>query len=121
VKAIVSTAISTILFSSVIGAPQFSHAEDQNVIQVVSALYGKPNAARPVNFTARLQQTCGPSATDCEAFCSNAFVGHTHQGLSLPFSPGSICRVTYRCGAQSTLVTDAERNDLIVLTCRNRF
>jgi hypothetical protein len=121
VKILVSAAVSAVLFSSVIAAPQYSHAEDQNVIQVISALYGKPNAVRPVNFTARLQQSCGSGATDCEAFCSNAFVGHAHHGLSLPFSPGSICRVTYRCGSQATLVTDAERNDLIVLTCRNRF
>ncbi len=120
-KVIVSAAISTLLLSSALGAPQLSYAEEQTTIQVVSAVYGKPNAVRPVNFAARLQQTCGPSATDCEAFCSNAFVGHVNHGFALPFSPGAICRVTYRCGAQATLVTDAERNDLIVLTCRNRL
>jgi hypothetical protein len=112
--------LSTLLLASTLVAPGSAAAEDQGAIQIVSALYGRPNAPRPVNFTARLQQTCGPSATDCEAFCSNAFVGHADGGLHLPFSPASICRVTYRCGAQATLVTDAERNDLIVLTCRNR-
>lgn len=94
-------------------------AQDQGAIQIVSALYGVPNAARPVNFTVRLQQACGSSATDCQAFCSNAFVGHSDQP-KFPFGSGPICRVTYRCGAQQTLVTDAEKNDTILLSCRAR-
>jgi hypothetical protein len=89
-------------------------------IQVVSALYGAPNAARPVNFTARLRETCGEYASDCQAFCSNAFVGRGERAHLLPFGPRPICRVTYRCGAQATLVTDAERNDYMVLSCRSR-
>ncbi len=113
-------AISTLVLAFGLATPQSAAAQDQGSIQIISALYGKPNASRPVNFTPKLQQTCGPSATDCEAFCSNAFVGHGDHHRLWPFGPGSICRVTYRCGAQATLVTDAERNDLIVLSCRNR-
>ena len=101
-------------------APVLAAAEEQGVIQVVSAFYGPANSTRPLNFISRLQQICGGSASYCEAYCSNAFVGRGPRGLRLPFGPASVCRVTYRCGAAATLVTDAEKNDLIVLSCRQR-
>ncbi len=105
---------------SSLGAPVSAIAEEQATIQVMSALYGPANSTRPLNFMSRLQQTCGGLASYCEAYCSNAFVGRGPRGLRLPFGPASVCRVTYRCGAAATLVTDAEKNDLIVLSCRQR-
>jgi hypothetical protein len=102
-------------------APLSAAAADQPVIQIVYALYGTANTAHPVNFMSRLQQTCGNYSTYCEAFCTNAFVGRGYNDIHLlPFHPTPICRVTYRCGGEATLTTDAERNDLIVLACRPR-
>ena len=103
-----------------LGAAGPAAAEGPRSIQIVSALYGPPDAIRPVNFAARLQQACGDAATDCQVFCSNAFVGRSDGGVRLPFGPRAICRVTYRCGAETTLVTDAEKNEYIVLSCRAR-
>jgi hypothetical protein len=103
-----------------LATPQAAIAQEQGSIQILSAVYGKANASHPVNFTTRLQQTCGPSAVECQAYCSNAFVGHADRRLEFPFHPVAICRVTYRCGAQETLIADAERNDEILLSCRQR-
>ena len=119
IATIVSALISLTATLSVT-APQVAFAQEQGSIQIVSALYGNANASHPVNFTTRLQQTCGPSAVECQAYCSNAFVGHTDIRLEFPFHPTAICRVTYRCGAQETLIADAQRNDEILLSCRQR-
>ena len=58
---------------------------------------------------------CGPGA---ERSC--LVKDFSDGGVRLPFGPRAICRVTYRCGAETTLVTDAEKNEYIVLSCRAR-
>jgi len=114
-----SFAVVGTLFS--LTAPPPALANDQPTIQIVSALYGVANSPHPANFMSRLQQTCGNYSTYCEAFCTNAFVGHGQGDFHLlPFHPTPICRVIYRCGGDATLTTDVERNELILLACRPR-
>jgi hypothetical protein len=115
------TAIFVFLSIVFLGLAQPAAAvEGQRSIQIVTAFYGEPDAARPVNFAARLQQTCGDQAADCQVFCDNSLVGHADNGLRLPFGQRPICRVTYRCGAEATLATDSQKNDYILLSCRSK-
>ncbi len=92
--------------------------EGTGPIQIVSALYGAPNAPRQISFATQLQGTCGSDSTACEAFCSRAFVGD--RAMRWPFSTAPICRVVYRCGAARTRATDADLNDRISLNCQTR-
>jgi len=99
-------------------ATQAAATEAQPSIQIVTALYGRPGVQRQLNFSTRLQQTCGDAATNCQAFCSDAFLGKPHVGPHLPFSSPPICRVVYRCGAEATQTAEADRNEIIDLDCR---
>ena len=111
--------VSALLFG--LASSTLASAEEQGAIQIVSAVYGPENATRPLNFVPRLQEACGEASNYCEVFCSNAFVGRGPHGLfHWPFEAQPVCRVTYRCGGQATMVTDAEKNDLLVLSCRRR-
>ena len=92
-------------------------AQDRSV-QIVSALYGRAQDSHPFDFTARLQETCGPSADYCEAFCSRAGVGAPGR-YHRPFARHPICRVVYRCGGVETKATDADENDTLILSCRS--
>jgi hypothetical protein len=94
-----------------------AHAADPS-IHIVSAQYGRPNVSRVRDFSDRLQNTCGPSASYCEAFCSDATAGVVGGGLHWPFSHRPVCRVTYRCGVDTTRAVDAEQGETIVLQCR---
>ncbi len=96
-------------------------AAEETPIIILSAVFGPPKAARPIDFTERLSETCGSQATYCQAFCSRAAVGHPPRPGALIFPPRSICRVTYRCGGQLTRVTEADENDTFNLSCRPRF
>jgi hypothetical protein len=99
-----------------VGFSTAAAAQDRSV-RIVSALYGRPQEARPFDFTARLQDICGPSADYCEAFCSRASVGGRPRYHG-PFARRPICRVVYRCGGVETKATDAEENDTLILSCR---
>lgn len=74
--------------------------------------------ADPVDFTARLQQTCGDRSSYCEAFCSEATVGEAAQELRYRLGLHRVCRVVYRCGAETTQSFEAARNETISLNCR---
>ncbi len=101
---------------SAFGFSTAAAAQDHSV-QIVSAVYGRPQEARPFDFSARLHEICGPNADYCEAFCSRAGVGGRppYHG---PFARRPICRVVYRCGGVETKATDAEENDTLILSCR---
>jgi hypothetical protein len=90
-------------------------------IVVLSAVFGPPKAPRPLDFTVKLADTCGPSSNYCQSFCTRAAVGHSVEGrpLFLP-PPHSVCRVSYRCGATLTRVAEADENDTFTLSCRAR-
>jgi len=103
-----------------LGATAAAAADAQPSIQIVTALYGKENGERSLNFTTRLQQTCGDQAATCEAFCSDAFVGRLAIGPQWPFSAHPICRVVYRCGGESTRTAEANRNETVDLDCRRQ-
>jgi hypothetical protein len=102
--------------SLALAAAPAAHAA--GAIQIVAATFGKPNAARPFSFMGRLQQVCGDASTYCESFCTEAFIGGSQKGISLPFSAPPICRVVYRCGSEATQAVEAEKGDVIVLNCR---
>jgi hypothetical protein len=88
-------------------------------IQVVTALYGPRNESHQLDFTKRLQDTCGGASTYCEAFCSEAFVGRLDYGfIRLGLHP--ICRVVFRCGSLTTQTTEANKNETIALNCRQQ-
>jgi hypothetical protein len=89
-------------------------------VVVLSAVFGPAKATRPIDFTDRLSETCGASADYCQAFCTRAAVGHPPRERALLFPPHAICRVTYRCGALQTRVTEADENDTFTLSCRPR-
>jgi hypothetical protein len=90
-------------------------------IVILSAVFGPARATRPIDFTARLAQTCGASANYCQAFCTRAAVNYPPPHLRPLFTPPrSVCRVTYRCGALQTRVTEADENDTFTLSCRPR-
>ena len=99
-------------------ATQTAAAEPQGPIQIVTALYGKPSGERGMNFTTRLQQTCGDTATTCQAFCSDAFVGRPSGSRSFLLPVHPICRVIYRCGSDTTQTAEADRNEILDLDCR---
>ena len=97
-----------------------SAGENGGAITVVWAVFGADQSARPRDFTRRLQDVCGPSATSCETFCARASVGGGERGLHMPFSHRAICRVTYRCGNDFTRAAEAEENEMILLSCARR-
>ena len=94
-----------------------ARADETRPIHIVSALYGRVQDSRPLDFSQRLQQTCGSSASYCEAFCSKAVVG-AHSRLHAPFGAPPVCRVVYRCGEEETKATDAWDNETMILSCR---
>jgi hypothetical protein len=114
--------IATLATMAAIGmglaAGQAAAQQSQGSIQIVTAVYGKENGVRALNFTTRLQQTCGGAAATCEAFCSDSFLGKPAEGLHFPFTFHPICRVVYRCGSETTRTAEAERNETIDLDCR---
>ena len=84
-------------------------------IQIVSASFGSPDAARQINFAEDLQNTCGPDASSCQVFCSRSFV--RDRTTRFLFAAAPICRVVYRCGETRTKAVDAELNDRLTLSC----
>lgn len=111
---------SFVLVASGIGLISSPAAAQESPIVVLSAVFGPAKATRPVDFTERLAETCGPGSTYCQAFCSRAAVGRPPRVAGVFFRPRSICRVTYRCGAVLTRVTEADENDTFNLSCRPR-
>jgi hypothetical protein len=93
-------------------------AETLGPIQVVSAVFGPRNDSDPLDFSKRLQASCGDSSTYCDAFCSEASVGAARAGLRPHLGWRPICRVVYRCGEQTTRTTEAARNETFTLNCR---
>jgi hypothetical protein len=90
-------------------------------IVILSAVFGPAKATRPIDFTAKLAQTCGASANYCQAFCTRAAVNYQPPHLRPLFvPPRSVCRVAYRCGVLQTRVTEADENDTFTLSCRPR-
>ncbi len=90
-------------------------------IVVFSAVFGPAKATRPIDFTARLAQTCGANANYCQAFCTRAAVNYQPPHIRPLFiPPRSVCRVAYRCGSLQTRVTEAAENDTFTLSCRPR-
>jgi hypothetical protein len=109
-----------LLFAGGFGLASTPAAADEVPIVVLSAVFGPPKAAKPIDFTERLAETCGAQSIYCQAFCTRAAVGHPPRVGGLLFRPHSICRVTYRCGGQLTRVTEADENDTFNLSCRLR-
>ncbi len=96
-------------------------AAEVTAIVIRSAVFGPARAATPIDFTARLAETCGASANYCQAFCTRAAVGYRpprERPLFIP--PRSVCRVTYRCGPLQTRTAEADENDTFTLSCRPR-
>lgn len=92
-------------------------AANDGPVSVVSATFGEAKSARPVDFTARLAGVCGANASFCQAFCTRAAVGwKTWAGNLFAYHP--VCRVTYRCGAQTTRAVEAAENETFDLSCR---
>jgi hypothetical protein len=118
----ISPLLASVVFlaggSGLVAAP--ASAQTTPII-VLSAEFGPAKAARPIDFTDKLAETCGASANYCQAFCSRSAVGHAPRGRPWFFAPHSICRITYRCGALQTRVTEADENDTFTLSCRNRL
>lgn len=117
---LVSLLASIVLVAGGTGLAAGPAAADDAPVIVLSAVFGPAKAARPIDFTERLAETCGPNAIYCQAFCSRAAVGHPPRVGGIIFHPHSICRITYRCGATLTRVTEAEENDTFSLSCRPR-
>ena len=87
-------------------------------LRIVSASYGRPNAANARDFSERLQQTCGDHAVACQSFCSRSVTGAA-PGLQIPFTPRPVCRVVYRCGeGRLTRAIETDDGDIIALSCR---
>lgn len=112
---------ASVMLVAVLGGSIATAAPIQPIpIVILSAVFGPAKSMRPVDFTQRLAQTCGASASDCQAFCTRAAVGRAPWDKPLLFPPRSVCRVTYRCGASLTKVTEADENDTFTLSCRPR-
>jgi len=110
---------SVMLLAGVNGLVATPALADVTPIVVLSAEFGPAKSARPIDFTDKLAETCGASANYCQSFCSRAAVGRQPR-VPLFLAPRSICRVTYRCGALLTRVTEADENDTFTLSCRPR-
>ena len=116
-----SPLLASVLFLAGVGGLVATPALAQvTPIVVLSAEFGPAKAARPIDFTDKLAETCGASANYCQSFCSRSAVGHAPRQRPLFFAPHSICRVTYRCGGLLTRVTEADENDTFTLSCRPR-
>ena len=90
-------------------------------IVILSAVFGPAKATRPIDFTARLAQTCGASANYCQAFCTRAAVSYSPPHIRPLFTPPrSVCRIAYRCGPLQTRAIEADENDTFTLSCRPR-
>lgn len=113
-----SALITSIVFA--VGMAAGPALADETQIVVLSAVFGPAKAAKPVDFTERLAETCGPSASYCQSFCSRAAVGRIPRGTIMIFPHHSVCRITYRCGSVMTRVTEADENDTYSLSCRPR-
>ena len=111
---------SIVLVASGSGLVAWPAAAEETPIVLLSAVFGPAKAAKPVDFTERLAETCGPSAIYCQAFCSRAAVGRPPRVPGVFFHPRSVCRVTYRCGSTLTRVTEADENDTFNLSCKPR-
>ena len=110
--------LAVAIFGATLGAAPAIGADVRGPIHVVAATFGGRNDANPRDFTATLQKICGETSTYCEAFCAEAFVGppaerHYHQ-----LGVHGICRVVFRCGELTTQVTEAARNETLILNCR---
>ena len=105
----------------------WAQAPADGPLRIVSASYGRPNAANARNFSARLQQTCGDNAVVCQSFCSKNMTGAAPgliPGMGLvpavrvPFMAHPVCRVVYRCGEGITRASETDDGDIIALSCR---
>lgn len=111
---------SVMLLAVVSGSIATRALAEQTPIVVLSAEFGPAKTMRPVDFTERLARTCGASVSDCQAFCTRAAVGRPPWEKAMFFPPRLVCRITYRCGALLTKVTEADENDTFTLSCRPR-
>ena len=109
---------SIVLVASGSGLAVSPVSAEETPIVVLSAVFGPAKSARPVDFTERLAETCGPYSTYCQAFCTRAAVARSPKMSGLFFRPHSICRVTYRCGSTLTRITEADENDTFNLSCK---
>jgi hypothetical protein len=106
-------------FAAAAFTPSVQAADPGNhAIRIVSARFGRPDEPRPFDFTERLQATCGPSVTSCDAFCSPAEIGGGGRRMRMFFEARAFCRVTYRCGDSETRTADAPQDDTLYLRCR---
>ncbi len=112
---------SAMLVASAAGSIATPVLAEETPIVVRSALFGPARAVSPIDFTDRLARTCGAGANYCQAFCTRAAVGYAPpRERPLFIAPRAVCRVTYRCGALQTRVTEADENDTFTLSCRPR-
>jgi len=94
--------------------PSFAGAIVNPHIEIVSAFYGKPGAARVVDITEKLRDLCGPGAQSCSVFCSDSSFGRYKLGHK------PICRVTYRCGVDYIRSVEAWREEPVLMRCPER-
>jgi len=102
------------------GARPASAAGDIPAIQIVSALYGPPDARHPSDFTEHLAATCGAGATSCEVFCRPALTGRPGYNPGLFNGPRPVCQVIYRCGDGRTKTAESDEGDVLSLGCAYR-
>lgn len=91
----------------------------ENQLRIVSASYGRPNAARAQDFSERLQQVCGEHAVVCQSFCAKSLTGAA-AGMHIPFTGRPVCRVIYRCGEGATEASETDDGEIIALSCKSR-
>jgi hypothetical protein len=113
-----SSAIAAAFMVIGLAAAPSAYAADP-AVQVVTALYGRPDAGRARDFADRLQTSCGPASSYCEAFCDKRTAGGGSGVLHLPLSGAPACRIVYRCGVDTTRVIEAKDGETIVMRCRD--
>jgi hypothetical protein len=103
------------LFDSAVVAqqsPPYSSIDGAGgAIQVVTGTFGSLGHMRKLDITARAQDLCGSGAQSCQLFCSETSFGRYALGRK------PICRITYRCGADSVRSVEAAREEPILMRC----
>ncbi len=80
-------------------------------IEVAQAIM-TPRHGKVLDFKKELQDLCGTGAHSCEVFCAKQVFWPAATGKV------SLCRVTYRCGAEQVRSLAATEGDPLVLSCR---
>ena len=93
--------------------PGFAYAAPtSNQINIVAASYQEASGKRVIDVADKLQELCGGHSHICQFYCASSTFGDNK------LHHKKICRVTYRCGDETTRVAQGEENDPVTLRCQ---